>query len=153
MITKQLANYLILRVTNVYGQELRSKNFISNLVAKIYSGDKIDLKLPIDQFATPIYAGDIAKIVIKLILTNKVGYYNISSSDYFSRFQLGLFIKNIVNFSQDNISLKPVKTEELNQLAKRPLNGGLINSKLLNDFPELKFTTIEYFINKIIKIS
>ena len=50
----------MLRVTNVYGDEPRGKNFVARVAANAAKsaadGDPMDLKLPSDQYATPVDA-------------------------------------------------------------------------------------------------
>jgi dTDP-4-dehydrorhamnose reductase len=146
-IVEESGNFIIARITNVYGEELRSKNFIAHLVSVINSGvDKI-FKLPFDQFATPIYAGDIAKMIYLLLVEKKNGIYNLSSTDYYSRYQLAKKIKSFYN-NPTHLKLEPVSTKTLNQKARRPLNGGLLNIKFSNEFPNFEFTNIDNFIKK-----
>lgn len=146
-LVKRLKDSLIVRITNVYGEELRSKNFIAHLIGIIGSGEQKTLRLPFDQFATPIYAGDIAKMIYSLITENKDGVYNLASTDFYSRFQLAQKVKSFYKDS-NNLKLEPISTKALNQIAKRPLNGGLLNMKFLSQFPAFEFTNIDKFINK-----
>lgn len=148
-IVEELGNYIIARITNVYGEEERSKNFISHLINIINSGVDKTFKLPFDQFATPVYAGDIAKMLYLLIIEGKSGVYNLSSTDYYNRYQLAMKVKSFYN-NAINLKLEPVSTNFLNQIAKRPLNGGLLNSKFSNEFPNFEYTNIDKFILKII---
>ncbi|MCB0699363.1 MAG: SDR family oxidoreductase, partial [Chitinophagaceae bacterium] len=57
----ELDNTLVLRVTNVYGNEERGKNFIARIVQQCIDKQKLTLKLPYDQFACPTNAWDIAR--------------------------------------------------------------------------------------------
>jgi len=149
-IVQKFGNYIIARITNVYGEEDRSKNFIAHLISIINSGVDKTFKLPFDQFATPIYAGDIAKMIYLLMLEEKNGIYNLSSTDYYSRYQLAKKVKSLYN-NASRLKLEPVSTITLNQRARRPLNGGLLNIKFLNEFPNFEFTNIDKFILKTIK--
>lgn len=144
-IVRKLSGFLIVRITNVYGEEERSKNFIANLINLLSSNSAKSFNLPYDQFATPIYAGDIARMLYLLIQNNKHGIYNLSSTDYYNRYQLAHKVKS---YYASNIELKlnPISTHELQQKAKRPLNGGLLNNKFSNEFPLFEFTNIDKFI-------
>ena len=146
-LVKKLEKYLIVRITNVYGEEARSKNFISSLVSLIKSNEERILKLPFDQYATPTYAGDIAKMIYMLLSENKEGLYNLSSTDYYNRYQLAKKIKSYFG-SQNQLKLEPISTSNLKQKANRPLNGGLVNVKFLNEFPDFEFTNVDKFIIK-----
>ncbi len=148
-IIEELDNYIIARITNVYGEENRSKNFIANLISIINSGVEKTFKLPFDQFATPIYAGDIAHMIYLLILKEKSGIYNLSSTDYYCRYQLAAKVKSFYK-NASNLNIEAVSTNILNQKARRPLNGGLLNIKFSNEFPNFEYTNIDKFILKTI---
>ena len=44
--------------------------------------------------------------------------------------------------------MEELSTQELGQAAPRPLMGGLSNDKLLSEFPDFKFSTVEEYLNK-----
>lgn len=144
-----LDNHLILRITNVYGEEERSKNFISRLIDDLNNNVQKDLSLPYDQFATPIYAGDIARMILRLVVDGKKGIYHFSGTDYYNRFQLAT--KVLSYFENGMLSIKPIKTLNSNQAALRPLNGGLLNTKFINEYPEFTFENVDSFILKVLK--
>jgi dTDP-4-dehydrorhamnose reductase len=150
-IVEKLDNSLIARITNVYGEELRSKNFIARLVLLLQSNDAKEIQLTTDQFATPIYAGDVARMLYALITDDKNGIYHLSSTDYYNRFSLAERVKSY--FPDNNsVKLKPVLTTYLKQLAKRPLYGGLLNVKFLNEYNSFKLTNVDDFVEKMIKL-
>jgi dTDP-4-dehydrorhamnose reductase len=149
-IVKETENFIIARVTNVYGEEDRSKNFIAHLLSIIDAGVEKTFKLPFDQFATPIYAGDVAKMLYLLVKEDKNGIYNLSSTDYYSRYQLAKKVKSYFNNTY-HLNLEPISTKVLQQKAKRPLNGGLLNIKFSNEFPNFEYSNIDNFILKTIK--
>lgn len=146
----KMDNYIIARITNVYGEEERSKNFIAHLLNLIKSKTEKSFNLPFDQFATPIYARDIAKMLYLLLLDDKKGVYHLASTDYYNRFQLALKVKSYFSDS-DHLCLNPIATFLLQQKAKRPLSGGLLNNKFTQEYPNFKLTNIDTFILKIIK--
>jgi dTDP-4-dehydrorhamnose reductase len=150
LVADKIGNCIIARVTNVYGEEERSKNFIANLLNLINSDSEKNFNLPFDQFATPIYAGDIAKMIYLLVIDNKKGIYNLSSTDYYNRYQLAQKVKSYFK-KTNHIILNPISTKSLNQKAKRPLNGGLINIKFAKEYPHFVYTNVDAFILKIIK--
>lgn len=148
-LVSTLSNHLILRITNVYGEEDRAKNFISRLIEDLKNNVSKDLNLPYDQFATPIYAGDIARMVLKLVADGKKGIYHFSGTDYYNRYQLAA---KVLTYFQNNrvLTIKPVKTLNSNQAALRPLNGGLLNIKFINEYPEFTFENVDSFILKVL---
>lgn len=136
--------HLILRITNVYGDEERGKNFVSRIIEQAKEGKHLTLKLPVDQYATPINAADIAKALHLLLSDNKQGVYNIASTDYMNRVQLALRILSY--FPEATYDLYPLSTKELNQPAARPLQGGLKSAKFLQEYPDFIFSTVDEYL-------
>lgn len=137
--------YLILRITNVYGDEERNKNFIARIITQILNRQQLTLKLPIDQYATPIQAWDIARALHLLLRDKKTGIYNIASTDYLNRVQLALRV--LKYFPQAQYELIPLTTDQLQQLAARPLQGGLKSHKFLKEYPDFVFSTVDDYMS------
>ncbi len=141
---------IVLRITNVYGDEIRGKNFVSRIVEQAQNNQHLTLKLPIDQYATPINAADIARCLYLLLNDKQNGIFNIASTDYMNRVQLALRILHY--FPNASYDLIPLKTTVLNQPASRPLQGGLKNEKIATLYPDFVFSTVdEYVSSKIDK--
>jgi dTDP-4-dehydrorhamnose reductase len=141
----ELNNFLIARITNVYGEEDRSKNFIAHLFRCLTSSIDKNFNLAYDQFATPIYAQDIARMLYLLISDNKTGVYHLASTDYYNRYQLAKKVQSYYNCNT-SVKLNPILTSQLNQIASRPLNGGLLNHKFSGEYPEFEYTNVDKFI-------
>ncbi|MFN8282009.1 MAG: SDR family oxidoreductase [Chitinophagales bacterium] len=136
---------LVLRITNVYGDEERGKNFVSRIIEQVLEQKKLTLKLPIDQYATPINAADIARCLYLLLRDNKNGIYNIASTDYMNRVQLALTI--LKYFPNAEYDLIPLTTPEINAPAPRPLQGGLKNKKFMTSYPDFRFSTVDDYVS------
>ncbi|MCC3153811.1 NAD(P)-dependent oxidoreductase [Hymenobacter sp. BT770] len=136
--------YLILRITNVYGDELRGKNFIARMLNQIAASEPIALTLPHDQYATPINARDVAKAIKVLLNGKKQGLYHLGSTDYMNRFQLAERV--IHKFAYEKAALTLTNTQALAQAAARPLNGGLLARKFLSEFPDFRFTNVDDYL-------
>lgn len=125
-ISQNLTNYLICRTTVVYSWELQGKNFVQRLIYSLRNRD--DVKIPVDQIGTPTYAPNLSQAVLELVQKDEVGTYNIAGPDLISRYD---FAKAIVKiFDLDLRHIQGIETKDLNQPAKRPLNGGLIVDKV-----------------------
>ena len=146
IVKTQVAKHLILRITNVYGDEERGKNFVSRIIDQAKNGQKLTLKLPVDQFATPINAFDIARALYLLLNEEKKGIYNIASTDYMNRVQLAQTI--LKYFPNAEYDLIPLCTHEMNQPAARPLQGGLKMEKFLNEYPDFAFSNVDDYVSK-----
>lgn len=142
---------LVIRITNVYGDEIRGKNFIARILTQIKNKEKLQLRLPYDQFATPVNALDIAKALYLLINDQKNGVYHISSTDYFNRVQLAQ--KVLSYFPNAEFDLEALSTSELNQLANRPLQGGLKSARFLNEYPTFQFSNLDNYLSSKLVLS
>jgi dTDP-4-dehydrorhamnose reductase len=137
-------NYLILRVTNVYGDEIRNKNFVARIIEQCQQQQHLHLKLPYDQFASPTNAKDIARAMLELLQADKSGIYHICSSDYMNRVELAM--KVISYFPNASYDLIPVDTPSLQQPAARPLLGGFVKNKFVHEFPTFTFTSVDNYL-------
>lgn len=146
MTLEQSAENLVLRVTNVYGDEERGKNFIARIVQQARDGQKLTLNLPVDQYATPVNAHDVARALLLLLNDDKRGIYHIASTDFLNRVELAL---KVLNYFPDALyELNPKTTAELNQPAKRPLMGGLITAKFSAEYPTFLFSSVDDYLRK-----
>ena len=138
--------HLILRITNVYGDEARNKNFISRIIQSIMEGREMELKLPYDQYSTPCNAYNIARMLYLLIRDDHTGTWHAGSTDYMNRVQLAQRI--IQYFPQHKIRLQPMSTEEINPPAQRPLFSGLLASKFLSHYPDFEFQNVDDYLTE-----
>ena len=143
------AGTLVLRVTNVYGDEVRGKNFISRIVSQCREGQKLTLKLPVDQYATPTNALDIARAMYVLLQDGKQGIYHICSTDFMIRVELALRVLSY--FPNADFDLMPLLTSELKQPAPRPLMGGFIKHKFSSEYPDFLFSTVDSYMSQLTK--
>lgn len=142
----KVANTLVLRVTNIYGREARGKNFVSRIVQQCKEGQKLTLKLPYDQFASPTNAMDIARAMHLLLRDKKTGIYHIGGTDYMNRVALALRV--LQYFPDAQYDLIPLSTAELNQPAARPLLGGFVTAKFSKEYPDFLFSNIDDFLKQ-----
>jgi dTDP-4-dehydrorhamnose reductase len=141
---RELTATLVLRVTNIYGHEERGKNFVARIIQQCKEGQKLTLKLPYDQFASPTNAFDIARAMFLLLRDNKNGIYHIGSTDYMNRVALALRV--LQYFPNAQYDLIPLNTAALNQPAARPLLGGFVTAKFSAAYPEFLFSNVDDFM-------
>ena len=147
-VLSKIPKSLVLRITNVYGKELRNKNFVMRLIDNINKGEKMELKLPYDQYATPVNAHDIARALQLLMSDRKEGVYHIASTDYLNRVQLAQRILSY--FPQHKVKIEAISTTEINPPAARPLLGGLRTDKFLSEYPTFQFGNVDDFLKQIL---
>jgi dTDP-4-dehydrorhamnose reductase len=150
IIIENLKYFLIIRITNVYGKELRNKNLLSRVITSLHNHPDNIYKVPFDQYSTPINALDVAKALKRLICDNKNGIYHLASTDLVSRVQ---FLQKVNQYFGQKITILPVSTFELNQSAKRPLLGGLLAKKFLSEYPNFEFSNLDSYLRSIVQSS
>ena len=115
----------------------------------ILNKERLNLRLPVDQYASPVNAYDVARAIFQLLLSDKSGIYNIASTDFLNRVEL--VQKILSRFPEAKFDMCELSTSELNQAAPRPLKGGLKNNKFLAEFPTFKFSTVDDYLDKFEK--
>lgn len=144
MVCQQMPDPLVLRITNVYGNEARNKNFVSRIIEQCQQKKKLVLKLPVDQYATPVNAWDVARAMFLLLRDGHQGIYHISSTDWMNRVELALRVLQC--FPDAEYDLIPMLTTELQQAANRPLRGGLLHNKFAALYPRFLFSNVDDFV-------
>ncbi len=144
MVIRELEGALVLRVTNVYGDEVRGKNFIARIIEQCVNKQKLTLKLPYDQYASPANAWDIARAMYLLLRDGKAGIYHIGSTDYLNRVELALRVLSY--FPDAEYDLIPMSTADMQQPAPRPLLGGFVKMKFSNEYPDFLFGNVDSYL-------
>lgn len=144
IVLESNASSIVVRVTNVYGDETRGKNFVARIVQQCVEGKKLMLKLPYDQFANPTNAADIAGVIYLLLRDGHSGIFNAAGTDYMNRVQLALRI--LKYFPDAEYELAGISTESMKQPAARPLNGGFLMQKFAALYPEFLFSNLDDYL-------
>ncbi len=147
LVLKDAKKSLVLRITNVFGDEIRGKNFVARIVDQCKNKQKLTLKLPYDQFSSPCNAWDIARAMFVLLRDGKTGVYNIGGTDYMNRVELALRVLSY--FPDAEYDLIPMSTEVLNQPAKRPLLGGFVKLKFSTEYPDFLFGNVDSYMKQV----
>ncbi len=124
-IVRELDDYVIARTSVLYGWHSRP-NFVTWAIGELKQGHRIDIVR--DQFNSPTLADDLAEVVLELIETGDGGIFHVSGSERISRYD---FTKKIAEiFELDEALVNPVTSDELDWIAKRPLDSYLDVSKV-----------------------
>ncbi len=126
LVQEKLEDYLIIRVTVVYGWEKLGKNFAMVVIKHLSLGNP--MKVPVDQIGTPTYAENMIDVVLELTSLNQTGIFNVVGSKLMDRYTFACYIVNVFNLDRE--LLVPVTTTELKQKASRPLKAGLLIDKV-----------------------
>ena len=133
-VQNTLEKYFIVRISWVFG--VNGKNFIKTMLNLGKTHDH--LTVVNDQFGSPTYTYDLARLLVDMIETEKYGYYHATNEGgYISWYD---FTKEIFRqatalgheeYSEEKVTVLPVTTEEYGvSKAARPFNSRLDKSKL-----------------------
>ncbi|MBD3637573.1 MAG: SDR family oxidoreductase [Crocinitomicaceae bacterium] len=145
LIQKELPdNGIILRICGVYGDEIRGKNFIIRIINDVKDNREWTMNLPQDQYATPVWAMDVAGAAVLLAEDKKSGIYHIGSTDFMNRVQLAHKVLSYLPNHKCTVIGK--NTNELGQAAARPLMSGHISEKFLSEYPDYRFSNVDDYM-------
>ncbi len=117
--------HTILRTNVLFGIADSRPDFVRWVINSLK--DKKQIRIVTDQFNNPTFIDDLVQAINKVIEFKKDGIYHIGGRDFLSRFE---FTEKIADFFDlDKSLISAIKTEELNQKARRPLKSGLITLK------------------------
>lgn len=125
------ALYTILRTNVLYGVITKGRlDFVRWVVESIRKGERI--RIVTDQINNPTFLDDLVRAIAQVIEFRKYGVYNIGGREFLSRYD---FTMRIVDFFKlDGSLVDKIITPDLKQLAKRPLNSGLVTLKAETEF-------------------
>jgi dTDP-4-dehydrorhamnose reductase len=114
---------IVIRTAWLYGEN--GKNFVDTML-KI-AAKKPELKVVEDQYGSPTYTEDLAKITIDLIKHDSEGIYHVTNEGSCSWYE---FAKEIFSLANLQVKLVPCSTEDYPTLAKRPKYSILSKEKV-----------------------
>lgn len=122
-VRELLDKYFIVRIAWVFG--LNGRNFVRTMLNLAKTHDTI--KVVNDQFGSPTYTYDLAKLLVDMVLTDKYGVYHATNEGVCCWYE---FAKTIFEEAGVNVNVLPVTTAEYGAKASRPANSRMDNSKL-----------------------
>ena len=130
-VKEQLDKYFIVRIAWVFG--INGKNFVKTMLNLAKSHDT--LTVVNDQFGSPTYTYDLAKLLADMVVTEKYGIYHATNEGSCSWYEFACAI-----FKEAGVEIKviPVTSEEYGAKANRPANSRMSKEKLTeNGFQRL----------------
>lgn len=118
--------HLIIRTSWVYGPDAERRNFALRLVDRIAAGETV--MVPSDQWGSPTYSEDLARVTRYLIEHDAVGTFHATGPEFLDRGTLALKICD--EFGLDRKAVLSRSTRELGQVARRSLRVWLDGEKL-----------------------
>ena len=128
-IQEVMEDYFIIRTSWLYSQY--GNNFMKTMLRLSETRDEISVVS--DQIGSPTYAGDLAEVLIKIVLSSSTNYglYHYSNSGAISWYD---FAVEIFTLFGRKIEVKPIKTKDYPTAAKRPKYSVLDTTKIKNNF-------------------
>jgi dTDP-4-dehydrorhamnose reductase len=117
------------------------------LVEQLIKGEAAELKLPIDQYASPVNAYDVARAIHALLRDGYSGTFHLASTDYLNRVQLAERVTRY--FGNEQVKISSVITSDLKQPAPRPLNGGMSAAKFNEIYPNFGWTNVDDYLKTL----
>lgn len=130
-VRNTLEKYFIVRIAWVFG--VNGKNFVKTMLNLAKTHDTI--RVVNDQFGSPTYTYDLARLLVDMVLTDKYGIYHATNEGTCSWYE---FACSIFKEAGVDVNVIPVTTAEYGAKAKRPANSRMDNNKLTeNGFEKL----------------
>ena len=143
-VTSTLSKYFIVRIAWVFG--VNGKNFIKTMLNLAKTHDS--LTVVNDQFGSPTYTYDLARLLVDMVLTDKYGIYHATNEGIITWYD---FACQIFKTAGLNVKVSPVPASEYPAKAKRPSNSRMSKQKLVDNGFEL-LPTRQDALERYIKI-
>ncbi|MCD7835707.1 MAG: dTDP-4-dehydrorhamnose reductase [Lachnospiraceae bacterium] len=122
-VQNTLDKYFIVRIAWVFG--INGKNFVKTMLKLSDNHNRITVVN--DQFGSPTYTFDLAKLLADMVVTEKYGIYHATNEGICSWYE---FARAIFREAGIDMEVVPVTTEEYGARASRPLNSRMSKDKL-----------------------
>lgn len=130
-VQELLEKYFIVRIAWVFG--VNGKNFVKTMLKLSENHDTITVVN--DQFGSPTYTYDLARLLVDMVLTEKYGVYHATNEGICSWYD---FACAIFEEACIPMTVRPVSTAEYGAKASRPANSRMSKEKLTeNGFERL----------------
>lgn len=117
-IRSLMTRYFIVRTAWVFG--LNGHNFVKTMLR--LGAERPEVKVVGDQFGSPTYTPDLARLLCDMIQTNKFGVYHATNEGFCSWAE---FAAEIMRQGERKCTVTPIPTSQYPTPAKRPANSRL----------------------------
>ena len=115
--------HFVVRISWVFG--INGNNFVKTMLRLAETRD--ELTVVADQFGSPTYTVDLAKLLVTMMETEKYGTYHINNEGYCNWAEFAEFIFKV---NDKKVNVKHITSEEYPQKAYRPRNSKLSKKSL-----------------------
>jgi len=121
-----VCDFVIARVSCLYGHERTGKNFVHQLWNAAAEGR--EFRAPSDQVGTPTAVANAAQVIHELVLRDARGIYHVAGPEPMLRSHFALLAARELGL--DPGLVRPTPTAELGLLAPRPMGAGLLTDRV-----------------------
>lgn len=125
IIRKTVKKHFIVRISWVFG--INGNNFVKTMLK--LAETRNELTVVADQYGSPTYTVDLAKLLVEMSETEKYGTYHANNEGYCNWAE---FAEYIFKTNNKEVNVKHITSEEYPQKAYRPRNSKL-SKKSLDD--------------------
>lgn len=131
VVAMSSGSHLVVRTMVLYGAApgIR-KNFGLWVLAGLRAGEKV--RAVTDQLGNPTLASDLARMLLSMVEQGGNGLYHAAGAERVSRYEFARRLARSFGYDEENVV--GVTTDELGQLAERPLESGFVLDRLKEDF-------------------
>lgn len=130
-VMNTLEKFFIVRIAWVFG--VNGKNFVKTMLNLGQTRDH--LTVVNDQFGSPTYTYDLARLLVDMVQTDKYGIYHATNEGICTWYE---FACEIFRMADMNVKVDPVTSDNYPTKAKRPSNSRMSKDKLTeNGFERL----------------
>ena len=122
-VQNTLDEYFIVRIAWVFG--INGKNFVKTMLNLAKSHDH--LTVVNDQYGSPTFTYDLAKLLVDMIVTDRYGIYHATNEGICTWYE---FACEIFKQAGVNVDVQPVTSDAFPVKAKRPSNSRMSKDKL-----------------------
>lgn len=122
-VQRLLDKYFIVRISWVFG--INGNNFIKTMLR--LAETRSELNVVGDQYGSPTYTFDLAKLLLDMAETEKYGVYHASNEGFITWAD---FAKEIFQVAGKDVKVNSITTEEYPTKAVRPKNSRMSKDKL-----------------------
>lgn len=126
IVREFLEDYFIVRISWVFG--INGHNFIKTMLR--LSETRNELNVVGDQYGSPTYTFDLARLLIDMIQTEKYGVYHASNEGFCTWAE---FASEIYQQAHKDVTVNSISTEEYPTRAVRPKNSRMSKQKLIDN--------------------
>lgn len=145
LVAELLEEFFIVRISWVFG--INGHNFIETMLKLSESRNKLNIVG--DQFGSPTYTFDLARLLVDMVQSDKYGIYHASNEGFCNWTE---FATEIFKQANKDVKINSIKTEEYPTRAVRPKNSRMSKQKLIdNGFAPLPKwqDAIKHYLNEL----